>query len=31
VIAYAILCAKAGDIKNNIPACYFAICLACFG
>lgn len=31
VVAYAILCAKAGDIKNNIPACYFAICLACFG
>jgi sugar phosphate permease len=31
VIAYSILCAKAADIKNNIPACYFAICLACFG
>jgi hypothetical protein len=31
VIAYSILCAKADDIKNNIPACYFAICLACFG
>ena len=31
VVAYSILCAKADDIKNNIPACYFAICLACFG
>lgn len=31
VTAYAILCAKAADIQNNIPACYFAICLACFG
>lgn len=29
--AYAILFAKAADIKDNIPACYFAICLACFG
>ncbi|THW15795.1 MFS general substrate transporter [Aureobasidium pullulans] len=31
VIAYAILFAKAADIKNNIGACYFAVCLACFG
>nr|OQO29538.1 hypothetical protein B0A51_02630 [Rachicladosporium sp. CCFEE 5018] len=31
VVAYAILFAKAQDIKNNIPACYFAVCLACFG
>lgn len=31
VVAYAILCAKAADIKDNIPLCYFAICLACFG
>ncbi|KAK5728217.1 hypothetical protein LTR17_012122 [Elasticomyces elasticus] len=31
VVGYAILFAKAGDIVNNIPACYFAVCLACFG
>ena len=31
VVAYAILCAKAVDIKDNIAACYFAVCLACFG
>ncbi|KAM0717891.1 hypothetical protein Q7P37_006223 [Cladosporium fusiforme] len=31
VTAYAILCAKADKIQENIPACYFAICLACFG
>ncbi|KAK6432571.1 hypothetical protein LTR95_011260 [Oleoguttula sp. CCFEE 5521] len=31
VIAYAILFTKAGDIKNNMSTCYFAVCLACFG
>ncbi|KAK5688958.1 hypothetical protein LTS10_000938 [Elasticomyces elasticus] len=31
VVGYAVLFAKAGDIVNNIPACYFAVCLACFG
>lgn len=31
VIAMAILAAKADDIKNNIPACYFAVSLACLG
>jgi hypothetical protein len=31
VVAYAILAAKAEDIKGNIPLCYFAVCLACFG
>ena len=31
VTAYAILFAKATSIRDNIPACYFAICLACFG
>ena len=31
LIAYAVLFAMADDIKNNIPACYFALCLACFG
>lgn len=31
VIAYAILSAKAAEIKKNIALCYFAVCLACFG
>lgn len=31
VIAYAILSAKAAEIKQNIAVCYFAVCLACFG
>lgn len=31
VIAQAILFSKAAEIENNIPLCYFAICLACFG
>lgn len=31
VVAYAILSAKAAEIKQNIPLCYFAVCLACFG
>lgn len=31
VVAYAILASKAANIKDNIPACYFAVCLACFG
>lgn len=31
VAAYAILASKAENIKDNIPACYFAVCLACFG
>lgn len=31
VIAYSILYTKAPKIQDNIPACYFAVCLACFG
>ncbi|CAK1361025.1 putative transporter [Cercospora beticola] len=31
VTAYAVLFAMADNIKDNIPACYFALCLACFG
>ncbi|SMY21593.1 unnamed protein product [Zymoseptoria tritici ST99CH_1A5] len=31
VVAYAILASKAENIKGNIPLCYFAVCLACFG
>lgn len=31
VIAYSILYTKAPKIQENIPACYFAVCLACFG
>ncbi|EPS38004.1 hypothetical protein H072_8259 [Dactylellina haptotyla CBS 200.50] len=31
IIAFAILFAKAADIKNNIAICYFAVCLSCFG
>ncbi|KAF9895345.1 hypothetical protein FE257_000249 [Aspergillus nanangensis] len=31
VIAYAVLFGLAGDIQNNIGACYFAVVLACIG
>ncbi|KAL6353849.1 hypothetical protein LRP88_12844 [Fusarium phalaenopsidis] len=31
IVAYSILYAMAGDITNNVPACYFSICLACLG
>lgn len=31
VVSYAILFSFAATIKDHIPACYFAICLACFG
>lgn len=31
VVGYAVLFAKAGSIKENIPACYVAVCLACTG
>lgn len=31
VIGYAILFAKAAEIKQNIALCYFAVCVACFG
>jgi hypothetical protein len=31
VVAFAILFAKAGDIKNNIGTCYFGVTLACIG
>jgi glucose uptake protein GlcU len=31
VVAYAILSAKAAEIKQNIAVCYFAVCLACLG
>lgn len=31
IIAFAILFAKADQIRSNIPLCYFGVCLACFG
>ncbi|KAF3930331.1 hypothetical protein ABW19_dt0205570 [Dactylella cylindrospora] len=31
IIAFSILFAKAADIKDNVPLCYFAVCLSCFG
>ncbi|KAM0554048.1 hypothetical protein ACHAPJ_007123 [Fusarium lateritium] len=31
VCAYGILFGLAGDIKDNIPACFFAVVLACIG
>ncbi|KAJ4245466.1 hypothetical protein NW762_013975 [Fusarium torreyae] len=31
IVAYSVLFATAGDITNNVPACYFSICLACLG
>ncbi|OJJ07726.1 hypothetical protein ASPVEDRAFT_877783 [Aspergillus versicolor CBS 583.65] len=31
LIAFAILFAKAADIKNNIAVCYFGVVLACIG
>ncbi|KAL4870279.1 hypothetical protein BDV12DRAFT_207940 [Aspergillus spectabilis] len=31
IIAYAILAALAGDIRDNTAACYFGLCLACLG
>lgn len=31
IVAFSILFAKSGDIKNNIGLCYFAVCLACAG
>ncbi|KAK8156531.1 high-affinity nicotinic acid transporter [Phyllosticta citrichinensis] len=31
ITAFIILFAKSGDIKDNVAACYFAVCLACFG
>lgn len=31
VTAYAVLFSKAEDITNNVPACYFGVCLACLG
>ncbi|RSM15177.1 hypothetical protein CDV31_005111 [Fusarium ambrosium] len=31
VTAFIILFAKSGDVENSIAACYFAVCLACFG
>lgn len=31
VIGYSILSAKAAHIRSNIPSCYFAVCMACFG
>lgn len=31
VVAYAILFAKADDIANNVPLCYFAVFVACIG
>jgi hypothetical protein len=31
VVAEAILFSKSADVQNNIPLCYFAVCLACFG
>lgn len=31
VVGFSILFTKAASIQNNIPLCYFAVCLACFG
>ncbi|CAG9981049.1 unnamed protein product [Clonostachys byssicola] len=31
VVAYSILFTKANNLADNIPLCYFAICLACLG
>lgn len=31
ITAFAVLANKAADITNNIPACYFSVCLACLG
>lgn len=31
IIAFCVLFSLAEDIKNNIPACYFAVVLACIG
>ncbi|KAF4954356.1 hypothetical protein FSARC_12153 [Fusarium sarcochroum] len=31
IVAHSVLFATAGDITNNVPACYFSICLACLG
>ncbi|KAM0273185.1 hypothetical protein ACHAQH_008420 [Verticillium albo-atrum] len=31
IVAFSILFTRSGDIKNNIGACYFAVCLACAG
>lgn len=31
VVSFAILFAKAAEIKYNIGLCYFAVCLACTG
>ncbi|KAK6523329.1 hypothetical protein TWF281_001308 [Arthrobotrys megalospora] len=31
IVAFSVLFTKAGDIKNNIAVCYFAVCLSCFG
>jgi len=31
IVAFSILFGKAADIEDNIPLCYFGLCLACFG
>ncbi|KAJ1334965.1 MFS transporter ACS family allantoate permease [Microdochium nivale] len=31
IVAFSILFTKSADVTNNVPLCYFAICLACFG
>ncbi|PGH04347.1 hypothetical protein AJ79_07128 [Helicocarpus griseus UAMH5409] len=31
IVGFAILFAKAAEIENNIPLCYFAVVLACIG
>jgi hypothetical protein len=31
IVAFGILFAKSGDIKDNVGLCYFAVCLACAG
>ncbi|CAG8934146.1 unnamed protein product [Penicillium salamii] len=31
IVAFSVIASKAGDITNNIPACYFGLCLACLG
>ncbi|KAH7039565.1 major facilitator superfamily transporter [Microdochium trichocladiopsis] len=31
IIAFSILFSKSANVTNNVPLCYFGICLACFG
>lgn len=31
VVAFAVLFTNAAEIEENVAACYFGVCLACFG